>query len=59
MRHLTERARDYLMVLGVGAVFFGAWPFIGQGKALALAASIYVFYAIISHRWDSRDNARF
>jgi len=56
MRHLTERARDYLMVVAVGVIFFGAWPLIGQGKALALAASVYVFYAVISHTEGSRDD---
>ena len=47
------------MVIPVGMVFFGLWPIVGQGKAFATAASIYLFYALISHKWNRRDDRNF
>lgn len=56
---ISDKARDWLMVIPTGIVFFVLWPIVGQGKSFACAAIFYVFYAIISHRWDQRRDRRF
>ena len=45
---LNEKARDWLMVLPVGAAFFALWPILGRSKSFATAISMFVFYVIIS-----------
>ena len=59
MRRLTERGRDYLILLPVGVLLFGLRAFIQPDRAFAVAMSVYVFYVIISREWDRRRERRF
>lgn len=52
-------ARDWLILIPVGVVFFALSSFIGGGKSYALAATILVFYVVVSEKWDSRKNRNF
>ena len=42
------------MVIPTGAMFLGLWPIIGQSRAFTSAASTYVFYVLISQKWERR-----
>jgi hypothetical protein len=59
LTHLSERTRDYLMVIPGGVIYFAIWPLIGQAKAFAVAMVFGVFYVIVSRSWDKRSDGRF
>lgn len=52
--NINGKARDWLVVIPVGCLFFVLWPFIGNSKAFLTACIVYVFYAIVSAMWDNR-----
>jgi hypothetical protein len=56
---MTERSRDYLMLLPAAVIYFGLWLLLGEGKAYAAAVVFGVFYVIISRCWDRRSDVRF
>ena len=56
---LDEKWRDYMMLIPAGAIYFGLWPFTGEGKAFAAAVVFGVFYVVISRNWDRRRDWKF
>jgi hypothetical protein len=56
---LSERQRDWLMVIPAGILFLALSNIIDQGRAFAFAAAAYVFYAVISHKWSMRSSIIF
>jgi len=58
-RKPTERERDWLAVIPVGAVYFGLGKLMQDERAFLAALSVYVFYVIISREWERRHQSRF
>lgn len=56
---MSEKWRDYLMLIPAAAIYFGLSPFTGEGKAFAVAVIFGVFYVVISRNWDKRHEAKF
>jgi hypothetical protein len=58
-RKPTERERDWLAVIPVGALYFGLGKFMQDERAFLAALSAGVFYIIISREWDRRRQGGF
>lgn len=56
---LSQKSRDWLMALPAGALAFGLGPFLGGGRSAAVAMAIYVFYVVISQKWENRYDRSF
>jgi hypothetical protein len=52
--NLSEGARDWLMVIPAGVLFFGFNAFLQREKAFLIALSFGAFYIVISREWDKR-----
>jgi hypothetical protein len=58
-RKPTERGRDWLAVIPVGALYLGLGQVMQNERAFLAALSVGVFYVIISREWDQRHQTRF
>lgn len=56
---LSQKVRDWLVVIPAGLLAIFLIPRLGEGRAFAVAATLYVFYAVISHKWNSRNDKKF
>lgn len=55
----SERERDWLMVIPIGALYFGLLKIMQEEKAFAVCLTVGVFYVIISREWAQKSNKRF
>ena len=52
--NLSEGARDWLMLIPTGVLFFGLNTVMQREKAFLIALSFGAFYIVISREWDKR-----
>jgi hypothetical protein len=56
---LSEAARDWLMVIPGGVIFFGLSTVLQREKAFLIALTFGAFYIVISREWDQREQQWF